>query len=112
MAIGIGVGIALLGAGLLAIAAVELATGGDGTTTPVAEVGLIVLFWRDDLVGPPDRLAGAGRRDRSRAGSCAWNAARRTASRGRLAADCRSPSTRAPSASGGCCASPRRSRDG
>ena len=44
VAIGIGVGIALVGAGLLAIAAVELATGGDGTTPPASSIGLIVLF--------------------------------------------------------------------
>ena len=41
---GIGVGIALLGAGLLAIAAVDLATGGDSETPRPTLVGLIVLF--------------------------------------------------------------------
>jgi hypothetical protein len=44
VSIGIGVGIALVGAGLLAIAATELATGGNGRTAPVGYVGLIVVF--------------------------------------------------------------------
>jgi hypothetical protein len=44
VAIGIGVGIALVGAGLLAIAAASLVTGGDGTTAPAGYVGLMAVF--------------------------------------------------------------------
>jgi hypothetical protein len=43
-AIGIGVGIALFGASLFAFAAVGLATGGDGKTTPATYVGLMSVF--------------------------------------------------------------------
>lgn len=75
----IGVGIALLGAGLLAITAVDLATGGDPTTTPVAKVGLMVLFgamtwWGIDIGWPELAPRPLARR------LLAWNAARRAAS--------------------------------
>jgi hypothetical protein len=44
VSIGIGVGVALVGTGLLAIAAAELVTGGGGKTAPASHVGLIVVF--------------------------------------------------------------------
>jgi len=54
----IGVGIALLGAGLLAIAAGDLATGGDSETPRPSLVGLIVLFgamtWWGLQIGWPE----------------------------------------------------------
>jgi hypothetical protein len=82
----IGVGIALLGAGLLASAALDLATGGDGQTSPVTYLGQIVVFgavsWWAIQIGWP----GLAPRPLARR-LLAWNAARRAASRGRLADD-------------------------
>lgn len=82
VAIAIGVGIALLGAGLLAIAAVELATGGDGKTAPATSVGLMVLFgamiWWGIQIGWPE-LAPRPLARRL----LAWKADRRTASQSR-----------------------------
>lgn len=80
----IAVVIALVGAGLLAIAAVDLATGGDPTTTPVNKVGLMILFgamiWWGIQIGWPE-LAPRPLARRL----LAWNAARRAASQRRLA---------------------------
>ena len=80
----IGIGIALLGAGLLAIAAAELVTGGDGTETPATRVARMVLLcamiWWGLLIGWP----GLGPRTLARR-LVAWNAARRAAGQDRAA---------------------------
>ena len=89
VAIAIGLGIALLGAGLLAMAAVDLATGGDGTLTPVASVGQMVvlgamIWWGLQIGWPGLAPRPLGRR------LLAWTAARRAAGRDR-AADAAAP---------------------
>jgi hypothetical protein len=80
----IGVGIALLGAGLLAMATGDLVTGGDGTQTRAAYAGLMVvpgaMIWWGLQIGWPG-LAPRALAHRLRA----WNAARRAASQDRLA---------------------------
>ena len=84
VAMGIGGGIALLGAGLLAIAAGDLATGGDGTMTPVTYIGQMVvlgamIWWGLQIGWPGLAPRPLGRR------LLAWNAARRAAGRDRAA---------------------------
>lgn len=58
VAVGIGLGIALVGAGLMAIAVVDLVTGGDDQTAPGASLGLIVVFgamiWWGVQIGWPE----------------------------------------------------------
>ena len=78
----IGLGIALLGAGLLAMAAVEMVTGGDGTQTRVAYAGQMVvlgaMIWWGLKIGWP----GLGPRPLVQR-IVAWNAARRAAGQDR-----------------------------